>query len=148
MIASIILHAVHVNEIDLQLEGRMLSPCLLIAVMKAFRHIGGRQPSSNNNWKINVEFLNESSTLGIPVSYWRFNRKCTFQDGCRQHLGFQITADHDIFLLLDQSSPNLVRISRIRYKTHLSCYVNAYALLANGGYLFIYRLPWSRRLFP
>ena len=49
-----------------------------------------------------VRFLIGSYKPGVLFSYRWFNRKCIFQDGCRRHLGFQITAT--ISLLVDQSS--------------------------------------------
>ena len=58
-----------------------------------------------------VRFLIGSYKPGVPFSYWRFNRKCIFQDGSRRHLVFRKTVA--ISLLLDQSSPNLVGMLRI-----------------------------------
>ena len=47
-----------------------------------------KYPKRRNN-PTKSGFLTESNTPGVPSSYWRFNRKCIFQDGCRRHLELQ-----------------------------------------------------------
>ena len=85
---------------------------------------------------------------GVPFSYWRFDRKCIFQDGCRRHPAFPINAT--IPLLMNQSPPNLIGMLRIRHGTQLSCqnsYIPKFKMAAAAFLNFQKLLPFLDYLF-
>ena len=78
-----------------------------------------------------LDFWLEVKKPGVLFSYWLFNRKCIFQDGCRRHLEFRNSIS--ISLLLNQSSPNLMGMLRICHRTQLSYKKCTFTKIQDGG---------------